>query len=151
MAVYVWNTHYYWFKIYEWNVMLKGGKNITNKQTHQVCQMLTLCPICFRLHIYFSFFAKETEYYKELICMPPSLPPFGSCNVMGNMTFNYTWQNQTFFTINVPMYTPTSPDQHLQFLYILTAIWNHHTFISAHFMCINYITLTSTSLITTED
>lgn len=43
-------------KTYEWNVMLKGGKKTTNKQTHQVCQILTLCPICFRLHIYFSFF-----------------------------------------------------------------------------------------------
>ena len=60
--------------------MLKGGRKITNKQTHQVCQILTLCPICFRQHIYFSFlfffFAKETEYYKELIRMPPLPPSF---------------------------------------------------------------------------
>ena len=53
---------------------LKGGRTQQNKQTHQVCQILTLCPICFRLHIYFSFFGQKKQYCKELIRMPPSFP-----------------------------------------------------------------------------
>lgn len=59
---------------------LKKGKNVTNKQTHQLCQILTLCPIRFRLHIYFSsfffFFKKQNLTNRVIPCatLPPSFP-----------------------------------------------------------------------------
>ena len=149
MAIYVWNIHYYWFNTYEWNVILKGGKN-TTKQANPPGLSNILYPICFRLHIYFSFFGQKKQYYKELIHMPPSFPLL-QCHGEHDLQLYLTKPN--FLQNKCPNVYTHQP-------WSTSAISTHpyYHLVPSHFhFCwldgykLYHIVLTSISLIITED
>lgn len=150
----VWNIHYYRLKHMNEMLCLKGGRRQqTSKLTRFVKYWHFVLFVLGYTYIFlFFFFAKETEYYEELIRMPPLPPSFPLLQCHGEHDLQLYLTKPNFLQSKCPNVHPPA----------LINICNFYTslqpsstitlsFLPTWWYKLYHIVLTSTSLIITED